>query len=225
MTRKPVHLVGDVIAGMLTPVAGVWRALAAPVARLWRLASLRARVSAGRVPITTQFDGPVRTDGRVRLTLGEYCRLGREVFLETPGGGRGGVGERGGGGSIALGSHVRVNQGTVIVSYASIEIGDDVLIGEYVSIRDADHGSAVLDPPVPMRLQEHRAAPVRIGAGAWIARGACILKGVTIGEGAIVAANSVVTKDVPARAIVGGVPARVLKMRGEADTGARGAAT
>jgi acetyltransferase-like isoleucine patch superfamily enzyme len=186
---------------MLVPITIAGRIVGDPFTRLWRLASLRARVERGRVPVSTQFDGPVRSDARLRLEFGEHCRLGREVFLDTPRG------------SIKLGRNVRVNQGTVIVSYTSIEIGDDVLIGEYVTIRDANHGTRVMSPDMPMRKQEHESEAIKIGAGAWIARGACILKGVTIGEGAVVAANSVVTKDVPAMAIAGGVPAKVLKMR------------
>ena len=114
------------------------------------------------------------------------------------------------GGTIRLGRHVRVNAGTVLVSYAGVTIGDECLIGEYVSIRDADHGSV---PGTPMRSQPHTKAAIRIGRDVWIARGAAVLKGVTIGDGAIIAANSVVTKDVPAMAVVGGIPARVLKYR------------
>ncbi len=174
-----------------------WPLLAAP-ARLWRLASLRARVD-GEVPASTQFDGPVETAGRVRLRLGERCRLGRRVFLETCGAG-----------VIRLGRDVRVNAGTFIVAYAEVSIGDDALVGEYVSIRDADHGLA---PGGLIRQQPHAAAPVRIGAGAWIGRGAVILKGVTVGDGAVVAANSVVTRDVRPMAIVAGAPARELKAR------------
>lgn len=196
-------LVASIAGVAASALAGVIR-IVGPAARawfrLWRLASLRAR--GARAPVTTQFDGPVRTAGRVRLLLGERCRLGHGVFFETSGPG-----------SITLGRDVRVNQGTLIVSHTRVEIGDDVLIGEHVSIRDADHGTALTDPPVPIRAQPHAAAPVRIGRGAWIARGACILKGVSIGEGAVVAANAVVTRDVPPRAIVGGVPARVLKLR------------
>lgn len=201
MSRPLAHTVLDLLAGALTPMTRLVDAMGSPLARAWRLARLRSAIVDGAIPVSTQFDGPVHWAGRLRLRLGHACRLGRDVFLETPKG------------QITLGRNVRVNQGCVLVSYTSVEIGDDTLIGEYVSIRDADHGSAVLNPPVPMRLQEHQSRPIRIGSDVWIARGAVILKGVTIGDGAIVAANSVVTKDVPPGSIVGGVPARALKGR------------
>lgn len=187
----------DALADALNPAAAAWAAMTGPFVRLWRLASLRSRTD-GPVPVSTQFDGPVHTTGRPRLEIGEHCRLGRGVFIETCGG------------KITLGSHVRINTGGILVSYASISIGNDCLIGEYVSIRDADHGAA---PGSPMRTQPHTSASIVIGNDVWIARGAVVLKGVTIGDGVIVAANSVVNRDVPPGAIVGGVPAKILKMR------------
>jgi acetyltransferase-like isoleucine patch superfamily enzyme len=174
------------------------RRVASPLARLWRLTSLKARVD-GDVPVTTQFDGAVETAGRVRLVLGEHCRFGRRVFLETCDGG-----------VIRMGANVRVNAGAFIVSYAEVSIGDDAMIAEYVGIRDADHGMA---PDRPIRVQPHAAKPVRIGNDVWIGRGSVVLKGVTIGDGAVVAANSVVTHDVPPMTIVAGTPARVLRRR------------
>lgn len=193
----------DVVAAASFAAALAIRILergARPWLRLWRLVRLQARVD-GAVPVTTQFDGPVETGGRTRLELGEHCRLGRNVFFET-----------GDGGVIRLGANVRLNTGVFIVSHAEITIGRDCLIAEYASIRDADHGYV---PGQLMRLQPHTARPIRIGDGAWIARGAVVLKGVTIGEGAIVGANSVVTRDVPAMAIVAGAPARIIGRRGE----------
>jgi acetyltransferase-like isoleucine patch superfamily enzyme len=166
--------------------------------RFWRLADLRSRIS-GNVPVTTQFDGPVRTSGKVRLRLGERCRLGRDVFFETCQDGR-----------IEISADVRINMGCVLVAYSRITIGKDCLIGEYVSIRDANHGT---EPGLPMRLQPHSIAPISIGDDVWIGRGTVILKGVTIGSGAVIGANSVVTKDVPEMMIVAGVPARVLRRR------------
>jgi acetyltransferase-like isoleucine patch superfamily enzyme len=171
---------------------------AAPLLRFSRLARLRAR-AIGRVPATTQFDGPVEASGPVRLEMGEHCRLGRRVFLETC--------EEG---VIRIGEGVRINSGTFIVAYAEISIGRDSLIGEYVAIRDADHGMAA---DRPIRTQPHSAAPIRLGEGVWVGRGSVILKGVTIGAGAVVAANSVVTRDVPPMTIVAGTPARPLRAR------------
>jgi acetyltransferase-like isoleucine patch superfamily enzyme len=170
----------------------------APFLRLWRLAHLKSRVD-GAIPVTTQFDGSVETAGRVQLEMGDHCRLGCRVFFETCDSG-----------VIRIGPHVRINTGTFLVAYSEISIGRDSLIGEYVSIRDADHG---LSADGPIREQLHTSSPIRIGDGAWIGRGAVVLKGVTIGAGAVVAANSVVTRDVRPMAIVAGAPARELRAR------------
>lgn len=173
------------------------------LSRLWMLAFLQNRIADRRlVPTSTRFDGRMAARAPLRLSLGEHCMIGRETYFETSENGQ-----------IRIGSHVRVNQGVHIVSYSMIEIGDYTLIGEYTSIRDADHGTKLLSPAVPIRHQPHSSEPIRIGRDVWIARGACILKGVTIGDGAVIAANSVVTKDVPTMAIVAGVPAKVIKMR------------
>lgn len=196
--RSVLFPIVDGISSAAAPAVRAAETAAAPFARLWRLTRLKSRVS-GSVPATTQFDGAVETAGRVRLELGDHCRLGRRVFLETC---EAGV--------IRVGANVRINAGAFIVAYSEISIGRDTLIGEYVSIRDADHGLA-LDRPI--REQPHTASPIRIGEGVWIGRGAVVLKGITIGDGAVVAANSVVTRDVRPMAIVAGAPAREIRVR------------
>jgi maltose O-acetyltransferase len=91
-------------------------------------------------------------------------------------------------------------------------IGADVMIGPDVLILSSNHRFESIS--VPMRLQGHTAdQPVSIGDDVWIGARVIVLPGVTIGRGAILASGSVVTKDVPAHAIVGGNPARVLKYR------------
>lgn len=85
------------------------------------------------------------------------------------------------------------------------------MIGELVSIRDYDHGFMALD--LPMKDQGFQGTPIEIEYDVWVGRGAIVLKGVHIGRGAVIGANAVVSHDVPPNAIVGGVPARVLKMR------------
>lgn len=171
---------------------------AAELLRLVRLSHLRA-LTRGCIPVTTQFDGPVFTSGVVKLDLRDHCRLGRGVFLET--------GEQG---RIEIGSHTRINAGVFIVAHSSVSIGDDCLIGEYVSIRDADHGTEAGEL---IRKQALKARPVFIGNDVWIGRGTVILKGITIGDGAVVGANSVVTSDIPPRSVAVGVPAKVKKIR------------
>lgn len=172
------------------PLQAAWR-------RLYYTARLAAEVD--DMDFSVQADGPVRVTGGDRIHIGARCRLGREVELQAVDGG-----------ALRLASDIRLNRGCTLTSYAEIAIGDFTIIGEFVSIRDANHGMARGEP---MRYQPHSAAPIRIGRDVWIGRGTCVLPGVGIGEGAIIGANSVVNRDVPPFTIAAGVPAKIIRER------------
>ncbi len=134
------------------------------------------------------------------VSIGKQTRFGPQVRI----GARKGA-------EILIGSSVSINQGTFIISNEFIAIGDNTRIGEYVSIRDNDHGWKRRE--VLIREQGFINKPVIIGNDVWIGRGAVISKGVTIGDGAVIAANAVVTKDVNSYSVVAGVPAKVIAER------------
>jgi acetyltransferase-like isoleucine patch superfamily enzyme len=71
----------------------------------------------------------------------------------------------------------------------------------------------VVEAERPIRQQGIYSREVEVGSNVWIGYGACILRGVRVGDNAIVGTNAVVTRDVPANAVVGGVPARIIRMR------------
>lgn len=112
---------------------------------------------------------------------------------------------------------LKIGKGSSIGSYcvigvnSSICIGNNVMIAHYCSIRDTDHNYT--DTTKPMSQQGVTSEPVYIGDDVWVGHGVTILKGVTIGKGAIIAAGAVVVKDVNPFEIVGGVPAKGIKMR------------
>lgn len=112
-------------------------------------------------------------------------------------------------GRIHLGENCFVGWGSILSAHSLLSIGHSTAIAEYVSIRDHDH---VVEKGVPVHLSPMKVEPVRIGNHVWIGAKATITAGVTIGDGAIIGANAVVTKDVPAGAVVGGVPARPLHL-------------
>lgn len=118
-----------------------------------------------------------------------------------------------GSGELIIGKRTFVGQNSVIGVNERITIGDDVMIAQSVSIRDTDH--CFDNILVPMNKQGIKTEKITISDDVWIGYGAVITKGVTIGKGAIIGANAVVTKDIPDYAIVGGVPARVIKFRNE----------
>jgi acetyltransferase-like isoleucine patch superfamily enzyme len=76
---------------------------------------------------------------------------------------------------------------------------------------DFDHG--VVEVERPIRLQGIYKRDVVVGSNVWIGYGACVLRGVQVGDNSIIGTNSVVTRDVPANAVVAGIPARVIRMR------------
>ena len=107
--------------------------------------------------------------------------------------------------NIKVGRNVFINSGCCFQDQGGIEIGDGTLIGHQVVIATLNHD------PDPEKRGDMFPRPVKIGAKVWIGSHATLLPGVTVGEGAIVAAGAVVTRDVPPRSVVAGVPARVIK--------------
>jgi maltose O-acetyltransferase len=109
--------------------------------------------------------------------------------------------------NIRLGSGAFLNFGCVILDVVDVAVGAGSQIGPAVQIYAADHPR----DPETRRAGLEFGRPVRIGRNVWVGGGAIILPGVTIGDNAIIGAGSVVTRDVPARAIVAGNPARAIK--------------
>jgi acetyltransferase-like isoleucine patch superfamily enzyme len=115
-------------------------------------------------------------------------------------------------GPIRLGQRTTIGSNSVIVSMSGVELGEAVLAagGCYISA-GAYH---IHDTSTPIMDQgAYSKGPIRIGNYVWIGTGAVILDGVSVGDGAVIGAGAVVTKDVPANAIVAGVPAKVIRMR------------
>lgn len=114
---------------------------------------------------------------------------------------------------------IKIGDGTSIGKYSHISaakeitIGNGVLTGRFCYISDNNHGTSDIDVlhKRPADRDLYIKGPVHIGNNVWIGDRVCILSGVTIGDGAVIAANAVVTKDVPAYSVVGGVPANVIK--------------
>lgn len=158
--------------------------------------------------------------GHANIRLGERCKVHDSVSLDALRGPGIELGDRvtlnryaylqGDFGGIRLGDRVEVNNHTIINGNGGVDIGADTLIGPGVKIISYQHAYAA---DRPIREQPAIAAPIHIGRDVWIGANAVVLAGISVGDGAVIGAGAVVTRDVPAGAVVAGVPARVLKIR------------
>ena len=110
--------------------------------------------------------------------------------------------------NLSLGKDVFINMGCRFQDAGGITIGDGTLIGHGSTLTTLNHE---VDPD---RRADMIPAPVVLGRKVWLGAAVTVVPGVTIGDGAIVGAGAVVTKDVPANAIVAGVPAKVIRTTG-----------
>jgi acetyltransferase-like isoleucine patch superfamily enzyme len=114
-------------------------------------------------------------------------------------------------GVVEIGAKTVLGQECTISAYRRVRIGQQCVIADRAMFIDFDHG--VVEVERPIRSQGIYKRDVEVGSNVWIGYGACILRGVRVGDNSIVGTNSVVTKDVPANAVVAGIPAKVIRMR------------
>lgn len=113
--------------------------------------------------------------------------------------------------NLVVKDHVDIAKDVLITTSGGVEIGERTLIGYRTQIISSDHTIPPIGKPFPISGDNHK--KIVIGKDVWIGGNCLITAGVTIGDGAVVAGGSVVTKDVLENAIVGGVPAKIIKMR------------
>jgi acetyltransferase-like isoleucine patch superfamily enzyme len=142
-----------------------------------------------------RFD--IGRDARVRLGRWSWIGHGTKIRAHE--------------GEIAIGAKSVLGQECTISAYQHVSIGRECLIADRVMLIDFDHGAAEVERPI--RAQGIYKRDVRVGHNVWVGHGASFLRGVTVGDNAIVGTSAVVTRDVPANAVVGGAPAQLLRMR------------
>jgi acetyltransferase-like isoleucine patch superfamily enzyme len=156
-----------------------------------------------------QTDGLCFIGPGVKLEIGRdaVVRLGRWAWIGH------GTKIRAHEGVVEIGAKTVMGQECTISAFQSVRIGRECIVADRVMLIDFDHG--VVEVERPIRLQGIYKRDVAVGNNCWIGYGACILRGATVGDNCVVGTSTVVTKDVPDNAVVGGVPARLLRMREE----------
>lgn len=160
-----------------------------------------ARLGVAEVGVGLELDTGIRITGWANISLGDNFRMMRLGSLHAHNG------------RLRIGSNVSIGPNTCLASCDGglIEVADSVLIAQNVVIRAADHRHDRID--LPIIKQGHVGGNILIDEGVWIGANAVVTSNVEIGAHAIVGAGAVVTQEVASFAIVGGVPARLIRSR------------
>ena len=171
---------------------------------LWRYLWRRFLTPAGW---RWQTDGPVFFGKDLQLQIAKRgsLRFGRFVWIGD------GTKIRCHEGVVEIGEKTVIGQECTISAYQRVRIGEQCVIADRAMFIDFDHGVAEVERPI--RVQGIYKRDTVVGSNVWIGYGACVLRGVRVGDNSVIGTNAVVTKDVPANAVVGGVPAKVIRMR------------
>jgi acetyltransferase-like isoleucine patch superfamily enzyme len=191
-----MRLLGFLVANrMLNPKYGrllwryLWRRWLTPAGWRWS--------TAGMVFFGRRLEIQVGRGGRLRFGRFAWIGDGTKIRCHE--------------GVVEIGDKTVFGQECTISAYQRVRIGEQCVIADRAMFIDFDHG--VVDVETPIRRQGIYKRDVEVGSNVWVGYGACILRGVRVGDNSIVGTNAVVTRDVPANAVVGGVPAKVLRMR------------
>ncbi len=114
-------------------------------------------------------------------------------------------------GVVEIGDKTVFGQECTISAYQRVRIGEQCVIADRAMFIDFDHGITEVERPI--RVQGIYKRDTVVGSNVWVGYGACVLRGVRVGDNSVIGTNAVVTSDVPANAVVGGVPAKVIRMR------------
>lgn len=171
---------------------------------LWRYLWRRLLTVAGR---RWRSDGPfflgrgleLKIEPRGEISFGRFVWVGDGTKIRCHEG------------VVEIGAKTVMGQECTISAYQRVRIGEECVIADRAMFIDFDHGMVEVERPI--RQQGIYKRDVEVGNNVWIGYGACVLRGVSVGDNSVIGTNSVVTKDVPANAVVGGIPARIIRMR------------
>jgi acetyltransferase-like isoleucine patch superfamily enzyme len=213
LAPSPAAAIAEVLRGAPEPLRGGPIALLRFMRANHMLTVSYARLLARWALLKLRFRGRLQTDGlcficpgvRLEIDRGAILRMGRWAWIGH--GSKIRVHE----GEVSIGAKTVLGQDCTISAYQHISIGRECIIADRVMLIDFDHGVTEVERPV--RLQGIYKRDVSVGHNVWMGFGSCVLRGVRIGDNSIVGTSSVCTRDVPANAVVGGVPARLIRMR------------
>ncbi|HWD84849.1 MAG TPA: acyltransferase [Solirubrobacteraceae bacterium] len=175
----------------------------------WRYAGLAVRWAW----LKLRWRGRLQTDGMCFIGPGVKFEIGRSARVKL--GRWSWVGHgckiRVHEGELSIGAKSVLGQECTFSCYQRISIGRECIVADRAMMIDFDHGMVEVERPI--REQGIYKREVHVGHNTWIGYGACLLRGVTVGDNSVIGTSAVVTSDVPDNAVVGGIPARIIRMR------------